>query len=200
MHCPERQYRSSNQNLPGGGFDEPFARGMRKTGGIVCHFFDEAGHVKKNCEKRREWKEAQDSSTAAAASSEHASASGQCLCIAQPSSVNLPRVLADVDCDPTSGSAQQFVSVVDTGSTRKLVTSALMDRLNVDFSKATDSGGNIVCLDGRPLPVLGDAKLVMSRMDGPQCPVVIPARLAEALVLPILSVVSADVLIGSVFF
>ena len=106
----------------------------------------------------------------------------------------------DVDCDPTSGSAQRFVSVIDTGSTRTLVTSALMDRLNVEFSKATDSGGNIVCLDGSPLPVLGVAKLVMSRMDGPQCPVVIPAISVEALVLLELSVVAADVLIGSDFF
>ena len=54
--------------------------------------------------------------------------------------------------------------LIDTGSTRTLVTSALMDRLNVEFSKATDSGGNIVSLDGSPLPVLGAAKLVMSRM------------------------------------
>ena len=111
----------------------------------------------------------------------------------------MPRVFVDVDCDPTSGSAQRFVSVIDTGSTRTLVTSALMDRLNVAFSKATDSGGNIVCLDGSPLPVLGVAKLVMRRMDGPQCPVVIPAMSVEALVLPELSVVAADVLIGSDF-
>ena len=82
---------------------------------------------------------AQKTSTAAAVSSEHASASGHCPCIAQPSSVKLPRVFVDVDCNPTSGSAQRFVSVIDTGSTRTLVTSALMDRLNVEFSKATDS-------------------------------------------------------------
>ena len=199
-HCPERQYRPSSQNLPGGGFDVPFARGMRTTGGdFVCHFRDEAGHVKKHCEKRHEWMKAQKTSTAATASSKHASASGHCLYIAQPSSIKLPRVFVDVDCDPTSGSAQRFVSVIDTGATRTPVTSALMDRLNVEFSKATDSGGNILCLDGSPLPVLGVAKLEMSRMDGPQCAVVIPAMSGEALVLPELSVVVADVLIGSDF-
>ena len=165
-HCPERQYRSSSQNLPGGGFDAPFARGMRRAGGVVCHFCDEAGHVKKHCEKRREWMKAQKTRAAEAASSEHASASGHCACIKQPSSVKLPRVFVDVDCDPTLGSAQRFVSVIDTGSTRMLVTSALMNRLNVEFSKATDSTRNIVCLDGNPLPVLGFAKLVMRRMDG----------------------------------
>ena len=56
-----------------------------------------------------------------------------------------------------------------------------------------------MCLDGIPLPVLGVAKLVMSRINGPQCSVVIPARSVEALVLPELSVVAADVLIGSDF-
>ena len=198
-HCPERQYRSSSQNLPGVGFDAVFARGMRRTGGVVCHFCDEAGHAKKHCEKRREWMKGQKTSTAAAGSSEHASASGHCLCIAQPLSVKLPRVFVDVDCDPTLGSAQLFVSVIDTGSTRTLVTSALMDRLDVEFSKATDSGRNIVSLDGSPLPVQGVAKLVMSRINGPQCPVVIPAMSVEALVLPELSVVAADVLIGSDF-
>ena len=142
---------------------------------------------------------AQKTSTAAAASSEHASASGHCLGIEHPSSIKLPRGFVDVDSDATSGSAQRFVSVIDTGSTRTLVTSALMDRLNVEFLKATDSRGNIVCVDGSPLPVLGVAKLVMSRIDGPQCPVVIPAMSVEDLVLPELSVVAADVLIGSDF-
>ena len=146
----------------------------------------------RNTEKKREWMKGQKTSTTVAASSKHASASRHCLFIAQPSSVKLPRVFVDVDCDPTSGSAQRFVSVIDTGSTRTFVTSALMDRLNVEFSKATDSGGNIVSLDGNPLPVLGVAKLVMSRMDGPQCPVVIPAMSVEALVMPELSVVAAD--------
>ena len=97
---------------------------------------------------------AQKTSTATAASSEHASASGHCLCIAQPSSVKLPRVFVDVDCDPTSRSAQRFVSVIDRASTRTLITSALMDLLNVEFSKATDSRGIIVCLDGSSFLVL----------------------------------------------
>ena len=162
-------------------------------------FIDQKRHVKKHCEKRHEWMKAQKTSTAAAASSEHASTSRHCLYITQPSSVKLPRVFVDGDCDPTSGSAQRFVSGIDTGLTRTLVTLALMDRPNVEFSKATDSGENIVFLDGSPLPVLRVAKLIMSRMDGPQCRVVIPTMSVEALVMPDLSVVAADVLIGSDF-
>ena len=73
-----------------------------------------------------------------------------------------------------------------------------MEKIDVCFSKIVSSKKNIVCLGGSPLPVLGVAHLLFSRQDLNSL-VTIPCMPVEVLVLPELSVVDANVLIGSDF-
>ncbi|XP_065195653.1 uncharacterized protein LOC135827058 [Sycon ciliatum] len=154
-----------------------------------CHFCDKKGHVKKDCLLRKKWLDTQASSEVAGAS---VHSKDVCLLAsASPSCPKLPRVF--VECaGPDASNSVRAAAVIDTGSTRTLVTEALLHRLGLDVTPLTNNDG-IVALDGNTMQTCGTVALKFWRHDGP---VSIHEVVLNAVVVPDLCVVAADVLIG----
>eukprot|EP00117_Sycon_ciliatum_P011312 scpid18689/ scgid1770/ Gag-Pol polyprotein; Matrix protein p10; p20; Capsid protein p25; Nucleocapsid protein p14; Protease p15; Reverse transcriptase/ribonuclease H p90; Integrase p46 len=158
-------------------------------GTMQCVFCDRTGHVKKDCFQRKKWLEAQSANGVSAAS---VGGADKVLCLQNHARGGLPRIYTDVSSP--GGSCYRATAIVDTGSTRTLISRALLAHLpDVQLSRA-DSESTILALDGKPLDVLGSAQLQFHRNDGP---VRIPRTCVDVLVVPNLSVVAADVLLGN---
>ncbi|XP_065177095.1 uncharacterized protein LOC135806835 [Sycon ciliatum] len=183
-NCPHRRYQKGGRQQRGNEKPRPPPKEQRP---LMCFFCDQEGHMKRDCRLRRKFLASLAQSSAAAAEPVQ---SDRCLCMANLARPGLPKVFVDVSCDTASG--VRVRSVIDTGSTRTLVTSALVDQLGTPVTAHT--GQPVVALDGQPLRILGSALLKFVRED--DC-VSIPAVAMEVLVVPSLSVVGTDVLLGS---
>ena len=83
---------------------------------------------------------------------------------------------------------------MDTGSTRTLISRALLAHMPDMLLSRADSESTILVLDGKPINVLDSAQLQFHRNDGP---VRIPRTCVDVLVVPNLLVVAVDVLLGN---
>ena len=98
-----------------------------------------------------------------------------------------------VECaGPNVSDSERAAAVIDTGSTRTLVTEALLHCLGLDVTPLTNSD-SIVALDGNTMQTCGTVTLTFWRHDGP---VSIHEVVLNAVVAPDLYVVAAGVLIG----
>ena len=182
--CPQRASKPAGDASAavGGGHSHPVG------GDVVCYFCDRKGHINKNCEQRKKWLASQPKKDVAGASVQAVS---HCLMASANSSRSgLPHVFVDYAA-PASDEWQRAISVIDTGSSRTLVSESLLDHLDVDVEQGSEN--NIVALDGNQLSTRGTVKLKFRRNDGP---VSIPEIIIEAVVLPDLCVVAANILIG----
>ena len=196
-NCPKRERNSASGRAGSNNGQASTSTSGKHTSAshtVVCYFCDGKGHVKKDCEARKAWLQSSGGKAAATASSTEEKRD-KCLCIAGSVPGNLPRVFADVEAPGSS--AYRVRAVLDTGSTRTLLSQSVMAQLNLAGSlESLPGGGGIVALDGQPLDVLGAVEVQVSRADGP---VQIPPTSVKVLVLPDLSVVNAEMLIGSDF-
>ena len=145
--------------------------------------------MKKDCPERRQWASEKASKVAAAAPGTKPPGS-RTLCTVQGNRADLPRVFVDVQ---VNDELRRVDATVDTGSMCTLVSSTAVEMLglNVDDSGHPD---DLVALDGSTVQVLGTAALCIQRLDGP---VHLPTTCITALVVPHLSVVGTDLLLGS---
>ena len=181
-NCPQRRSGNSQSSEQCGA---PSSGGVR-----VCHFCDQPGHFKRDCTLRKKWMESHSQPSAAAAEPTR-SAEDTCLCtVPSPGRQNLPKVYVDVAVD--GGDWCRVRSVIDTGSTKTLVTIALVERVHAVLEQQPEEP--ILALDGKPLQLLGRATMKFVRNDGP---VSIHPVTMSVLVVPELSVVGTEVLIGS---
>ena len=155
---------------------------------VTCYFCEKPGHQKKDCHARKKWLASQDKGAAAVESG-----TNECLCIVSTQG-RLPRVHLEVRLRESDAKMERVRSVVDTGSTRTLVSQALVDKLGVAQNSMKKPSSGIVALDGKPLNVVGSILLSFKRNDGP---VRLPPVTLGVLVVPDLSVVSSDLLVGS---
>ena len=95
------------------------------------------------------------------------------------------------DPNPRGSKSALTPAVIDTSSNRTLITESLLHRLDVSVPRGPSEG--IVALDGKMLETCGTVALKCRREDGA---VSIPEVEVCAVVVPKLSVVAADVLIG----
>ena len=158
---------------------------------LFCHFCEKKGHVKKDCVLRKKWLNTHASSYVAGAS---VYSKDVCLLVSASSSCpKLPRVF--VECaGPNASDSERAAVVIDTSSTRTLVTEAMLHCLGLDVTPLTNSG-SIVALDGNTMQPCGTVTLTFWRHEGP---VSIHEVVLKAVVVPDLCVhvVAADVLIG----
>ena len=86
------------------------------------------------------------------------------LASASSSCPKLPRVF--VECaGPSASDTERAAAVIDTGSTRTLVTEALLHCLGLDVTPLTNSD-SVVALDGNTMQTCGTVTLTFSRHDG----------------------------------
>ena len=159
---------------------------------IVCSFCEDRGHIKKDCEARKTWLASQKVSAAATSDQR----SDECLCTPEERSngrVGLPRVFVDVRTDGNER-WERLRAVIDTGSSRYFVSRQVVSHL--DGQMFPYQTGPIVSLDGATLDVQGMLQLKYVRDNGA---VSIPETLHDTLVLPELSTINADVLLGADF-
>lgn len=142
-----------------------------KKASAVCYFCDKLGHVKWDCAACKEWLEGQTASTAsttaAAAVESPTNGNDHCLCVLGGSGAGLVHVYVDV-AEPQlhRDSWHHSRSVIDTGSTRTLVTVSLVNKLGISYH-ATEADDTVVALDGGPLPALRTVEQQFKRSDGP---------------------------------
>ena len=193
-HCPRSKPHSSQHSGSGGGQrhnNSSSSNSSARRSSVICFFCDQSGHVKKDCPARKQWLESTRASSAAASDAATTNiTSDKCLCVANLQRPGLPKVFVFVS-EP-GGLECRVRSVIDTGSTRTLVTSSVAEQLHLPV--APHVGQPIVALDGVPLQVLGVATAQFQRHDST---VVIPSVSIDVLVVPELSVVATGVLIGS---
>eukprot|EP00117_Sycon_ciliatum_P034662 scpid36885/ scgid26415/ len=187
--------------------------------GLTCFFCDKPGHLKADCEERRAW-EAQRSSKVTGQPSPSAActsspqecsvergepAEERCLYMGHGSekSGQLVKIFVGVSAasGDNAGKESSIVSarargqaVVDTGSTRTLISRAFADRSSLTYDGPDTLETNLVALDGNRIEVLGHLEVLLERNDGP---VNLPRVKVRALVVESLSTVRADVLIGA---
>ena len=175
-NCPQRGRPAGGQRA-----------GAVKWG--TCFFCDGEGHTKADCPERKEWLSSKGKSAAAVESTCQPVAKGDPCLFSLGSSGKLPRIYIDVSVPEKSSTRAR--AVVDTGSTRTLVSQEFAEQSSMAFLPTT--AAPMLALDGSPLEVLGAATVTLVRTDGA---VSLPRLQVEAYVVDNLSVVNADVLIG----
>ena len=206
-NCPKRgggQRGGDYYSSRGGGYSSRGGGGASQMGGsafggqrreLRCYFCEQKGHKQNEFQARKQWLASRNA--VGAVSAAPSMNADRCLCVAGNSTGGaLPRVFIDVTLPGSRTSWKRCKAVIDTGSMQTLVSSALLKDLGGSLSDVTDSERGIVALDGQPLPVLGTVDLQFQRSDRS---VSIPCVSLKALVLPDLSVVGTDVLLGSNF-
>ena len=161
---------------------------QKKSRDIVCYFCEQRGHVKQDCEQRKKWLASQSKGMAGVTVQADKNKDA-CLATASSARPKLPRVF--VECTVDSNTWERVPAVIDTGSNRTLIAESLLHRLDVSVPRGPSEG--IVALDGKMLETRGTVTLKCRREDGA---VSIPEVEVCAVVVPELSVVAADVLIG----
>ena len=167
---------------------KPQAR--RGTRPLVCYFCDKPGHRKDECKEREQWLKQsgvrKTGDTNAAAPAENADA-----CAGTPSgrACGLPRIYIDAGNEGTEPLRAR--AVVDTASTRNLVTAAFVKSLHVPVGP---SNVTISAIDGTPLTVLGQVSLSLSRLD--KSSIYLPRTTTDLVVVNNLDSVRADVVLG----
>ncbi|XP_065189595.1 uncharacterized protein LOC135820209 [Sycon ciliatum] len=164
----------------------------RFSGPVVCHFCGRPGHAKPACPERRKWREAKAAERVAAAGTSHSS-SDKCLCAVSTEAAPLPRIYVYVESakpdDWCRGEA-----MLDTGSARTLVSSGFIRAAKMCSQVSAVKQEKLLALDGEALPISGSISLTIRRLDGP---VNLPPTRVVAFVVPELSVINADLLLGS---
>ena len=165
-------------------------------GASTCYFCDKPGHRKAECEERKAWLAQRSGKSAGCSTSTSESASGasdKCLCAGSnvPVRAKLVRIFADVRAD-TAGQTKRGRAVVDTGSTRTLVSQPFAES-NRFVYEDSELDERLLALDGSKVHVLGRLQLELQRTGGP---VSLPPTTVNALVVRDLDTVDADVLIG----
>ena len=177
--CPER---SSTRVTPTSR-STPRAR-------ITCYFCDAEGHRKSECPERQAWLARQAKKGTAASAAAHAS--DQVLCsLAVPSHGKLPRIHLNIWQEQQANHC--VIAVIDTGATRSLISKESALACGLHWS-APSGFTELLALDGQPLRILGQATVTLQRMDDT---VRFPEQTISGLVAADLSVVRADLLLGS---
>ncbi|XP_065195764.1 uncharacterized protein LOC135827166 [Sycon ciliatum] len=150
------------------------------SGGPVCYGCKERGHVRSACPQRK--------GCAGAAASEDVGH----VCVASEidgPAVALPRIFLPVKrCDAVA--FRRCVAAIDSCSTHTLVSRQLAEDLALEVTTSTP---DIINVDGNTLKVLGSAVLDVERVDET---VFQPFSSVSVSIVPELSVVNADVLLG----
>ena len=154
-----------------------------RTGIISCFFCDEPGHVKADCQEWEAWKR-QKAGMAATAVSDYSLAAPMPM---QGKCCTLPRVVVNVRNE--SGVFQQACAIVDTCSTKNLVTWQLAEALAVPV---TECESNIVTI-GSPMSVEGVTEMSVMLTDQN---VYLLECVALCTVVESLSAVNTDIVIG----
>ena len=162
----------------------------RRFGELTCFFCDQKGHKKEDCALRKQWLQGRDQAAAAPTTEEPRD---KCLCTVS-GTADLPRIYVDVSCNADGENQCRAAALVDTGSTRTFLSKSVVDDLEADICGMPPGSGGIVALDGNPLEVLGTLDVSLCRLDGP---VHLEPIVVTALVVPSLSVIRTDALIGS---
>lgn len=160
--------------------------GRRPAQTLTCHFCDEVGHIKQDCRAWDEWKRSRNRDTLAAAPQK--SGPDAVLAMAAACNPRLPRIHTDMCVGDVK---TRTISVVDTGSTRNLVSSRLARTLGCDVKASTLE---ISTIDGTALSVLGVADVTMSRLDSNA--VYLPETVTGVVVVDSLDSVNAEAVIG----
>eukprot|EP00117_Sycon_ciliatum_P035558 scpid11219/ scgid1080/ len=150
------------------------------SGEPVCYGCKERGHVRSACPQRKR--------CAGAAASEDVGH----VCVASEidgPAVALPRIFLPVKrCDAVA--FRRCVAAIDSCSTHTLVSRQLAEDLALEVTTSTP---DIITVDGNTLKVLGSAVLDVERVDET---VFLPFSSVSVSIVPELSVVNADVLLG----
>ncbi|XP_065176529.1 uncharacterized protein LOC135806289 [Sycon ciliatum] len=150
------------------------------SGEPVCYGCKERGHVRSACPQRK--------GCAGAAASEDVGH----VCVASEidgPAVALPRIFLPVKrCDAVA--FRRCVAAIDSCSTHTLVSRQLAEDLALEVTTSTP---DIITVDGNTLKVLGSAVLDVERVDET---VFLPFSSVSVSIVPELSVVNADVLLG----
>eukprot|EP00117_Sycon_ciliatum_P045923 scpid44614/ scgid2187/ len=175
---------------------------------LVCYQCKAVGHVRSQCPKRKPSvtcyackakghisKDCPNKSRVGNVAAGHAPPERTDICLAlAKSDGDLVRVAVDVQEPSTESSTwTRFASVVDSGCTRTLVESAVVDRLNLSAA-VSPCQDKLLSIDGTPLTILGNVTLRVQRLDGA---VHLPRITIDCLVVPNLSSLNTDFLIGT---
>ena len=140
---------------------------------------------------RKQWLQGRDQVAAAAPTTEEPR--DKCLYTVS-GTAELPSSYVDVSCNAGGGNQCKAAALVDTGSTRTFLSKSVVDDLGADICGVPPGSGRIVALDGNPLEVLGTLNASLCQLDGP---VHLEPIVVTVLVVPSLSVIRTDALIGS---
>jgi len=176
--------------------------GLGRGSSVTCHFCDKKGHVVKDCRELKELKArrkggvdttaaavSRDGPEAGTAPSPDAVSSDDeaCLCVPEPGGDRVPRIFVDVQAD---GAVRRAKAAVDTCSSRSLITQCFADAMSLAVEP---SYARLIAVDGKPLTILGQVHVTLSRKDDA---VSLLETTATLLVVRDLASVRADVIIG----
>eukprot|EP00117_Sycon_ciliatum_P045998 scpid93880/ scgid32998/ len=153
---------------------------------IVCFFCETEGHTRLECPERKAWLA---SKRVAAAASTPTETKAKCLATVA-SEGPLPHIFVDVSPDGDTWARAR--GVIDTGSTRTLISSEFASECNL--VPLANSGSTMMTIDGQFMTVIGTVPVKLQRTDGA---VSLPCISVDACVVDTLDVVQSEVLVGN---
>lgn len=178
---------------------------------LTCYFCYQTRHMMRDCPEHKRWEAKRSTKVATTVDRTTASKDGACLvattvvmeravdglCLAATTVVTeravLPNIYADVRPAESQQTWTRARAVVDTGATRTLVSLPFLTMNGLGYD--SNETQRLSALNGSPLKLVGTAELEMERQEGG--PVHLPTVKVKAGVVPNLTIIDADLLLGT---